>query len=105
MAALLASCAQDAAVDEPRMESAMNKIYATIDDSEYANSDDDTRVELNDKKQTVWTAGDKITVFYSEDVEVWQFDGNTGDRSGSFSYLGGYGYKNPNINYKNKNFI
>ena len=102
MAALLASCAQDAAVDEPRMESAMNKIYATIDDSEYANSDDDTRVELNDKKQTVWTAGDKITVFYSEDVEVWQFDGNTGDRSGSFSYLGGYGYKNPNINYKNK---
>ena len=99
----MASCTEDAAVDEPRMESAMNKIYATIDPTEDNNdSDSDTRVELNDKKQTVWTAGDQITVFYSEDVEVWRFDGNTGDRSGSFSYLGGYGYKNPNINYKNK---
>lgn len=99
----LVSCAQDATVDEPRMDNAENKIYASIDALEDGeNGDSETRVELNNKKQTVWTAGDQITVFYSEDIEVWQFDGNTGDRSGSFSYLGGYGYKNPNINYKNK---
>lgn len=88
MAALLASCAQDAAVDEPRMESAMNKIYATIDDSEYANSDDDTRVELNDKKQTVWTAGDKILTFGDGYIYEWKFDGKTGDRGGSFTHTG-----------------
>ena len=99
MAALLASCAQDAAVDEPRMESAMNKIYATIDDSEYANSDDDTRVELNDKKQTVWTAGDRIMTFSNDGFKLWQFDGKTGDRSGSFIYVHNYG--KPDLSYVN----
>lgn len=87
MAVLFVSCTQNA-VDEPRMESAMNKIYATIDDSEYANSNDDTRVELNNKKQTVWTAGDKILTFEYGNIYEWKFDGKTGDRNGSFSQTG-----------------
>lgn len=86
--ATLASCAKDAAVDEPRVDGAEEKIYATIDDSDYADSDDDTRVELNDKKQTVWTAGDKILTFENGNIYERKFDGKTGDRNGSFSKTG-----------------
>ena len=83
----LASCAKDAAVDEPRVDGAEEKIYASIDDSEYS-AYDGTRVELNDKKQTVWTAGDKILTFEYGKIYEWKFDGKTGDRNGSFSKTG-----------------
>ena len=83
----LASCAKDAAVDEPRVDGAEEKIYASIDDSEYS-AYDDTRVELNNKKQTVWTAGDKILTFEFGNIYEWKFDGKTGDRNGSFSKTG-----------------
>lgn len=85
--ATLASCAKDAAVDEPRVDGAEEKIYASIDDSEYS-AYDGTRVELNDKKQTVWTAGDKIMIFEFGKIYEWKFDGKTGDRNGSFSKTG-----------------
>lgn len=58
-----------------------DKIYATIDETEC----DDTRVELNERKQTVWTKGDEIFTFSDGEVYIWDFDGNTGDRSGSFT--------------------
>lgn len=90
----LASCAKDAAVDEPRVDGAEEKIYASIDDSEYS-AYDGTRVELNDKKQTVWTAGDKIMTFSNDALKLWQFDGKTGDRSGSFIYAHNYGPPKP----------
>ena len=54
-------------------------IYATIEDGEQ------TRVELNANKQTVWTKGDQIVRFGDNVYDVWKFNGNTGDRSGSFS--------------------
>lgn len=60
---------------------AADKIYATIDDVEC----DDTRVELNERKQTVWTKGDEIFTFSDGKIHIWDFDGNTGDRSGSFT--------------------
>ena len=85
--ATLASCAKDS-ISEVQMDSAVNKIYASIDDSDYADSDDGTRVELNDKKQTVWTAGDKIMIFEFGKIYEWKFDGKTGDRNGSFSKTG-----------------
>ena len=85
--ATLASCAQDS-ISEVQMDSAVNKIYASIDDSDYADSDDGTRVELNNKKQTVWTAGDKILTFEYGSIIEWKFDGKTGDRNGSFSKTG-----------------
>ena len=83
----LASCAQDS-ISEVQIDGAVNKIYASIDDSDYADSDDGTRVELNDKKQTVWTEGDLIMTFYHKDISVYAFDGKTGDRNGSFTYSG-----------------
>ena len=97
LATLGVSCVQDSVEEQRSNIVADNKIYASIGDLEA-----DTRVELNSSKQTVWTEGDQITVFHSKDVEVWGFDGKTGDRSGSFSYLASYNYQNSNIDYKNK---
>ena len=43
---------------------------------------DDTRIQLQNGK-TVWTKGDHVSVFYRSTVnEEWQFDGETGDRTG-----------------------
>ena len=94
--ATLASCAKDAAVDEPRVDGAEEKIYASIDATEDGeDSESDTRVELNNKKQTVWTAGDQFMTFSNDGFKLWQFDGKTGDRSGSFIHAGNYGTPEP----------
>lgn len=80
-AALLFAACTDANIDEAANVSDIGeKIYATID-----NIEDDTRVELNDKLQTVWTEGDEILTFCNDHIKRWSFDGKTGDRSGSFT--------------------
>lgn len=58
-----------------------DKIYASIMDAE-------TKVQLNELKQTVWTAGDQIYVIGPDHFGGYIFDGNTGDRSGSFTRFG-----------------
>ncbi len=51
---------------------------------------DDTRIQLNEARKTVWNAGDEVSVFYkSYDNLKYQFEGNTGDRSGMLSQVGG----------------
>ncbi len=83
LVAVAAGCVREE-VQEPL--DAEHKIYARI-------IGDETKVQLNSARKTVWTAGDQITVLgeyggynYSE----WTFDGQTGDRGGSFS-LNSYG--------------
>lgn len=72
----------------------LEKIYASIDNFESS----DTRVELNNKKQTVWTEGDEILVFHNSYIRGYTFDGKTGDRSGSFTHTSNYGA--PSDNFK-----
>lgn len=70
-------------------------IYATIEDGEQ------TRVELNSNKQTVWTEGDQIVRYGTNIYDVWTFNGKTGDRSGSFRYYGEWSQK-PSYNFNGK---
>ena len=43
---------------------------------------DDTRIQLNDAKKTVWTKGDLVSVFYLSDAnQQWQYTGETGART------------------------
>ena len=72
-------------------------IHATIEE------DVQTRVELNANKQTVWTKGDQIVRYGDNVYDVWTFDGNTGDRSGSFSYFGEWTQK-PEYDFSGKYF-
>ena len=88
VAMALAACTQSH-IDETTHDITFGPVYATIADFE-----DDTRVELNSNKQTVWTHGDQILIF-GDDEYIYEcaFSGRTGDRSGSFQ-LTGY-YSNP----------
>ena len=46
-----------------------------------------SRIQLQNSK-TVWTEGDLVSVFYRSDAnQKWQFQGNTGDRSGILTYV------------------
>lgn len=55
---------------------AVEKLYISIDEN-------DSRVQLDNGK-TVWTQGDKVSVFYkTAGNECYQFVGNTGDTRGS----------------------
>ena len=43
---------------------------------------DDTRIQLNEAQKTVWTKGDKVSVFYFSDAnQLWQYNGETGSRT------------------------
>ena len=46
-------------------------------------TDEESRIQLSNET-TVWTAGDKVSVFYKSDAnDCWRFDGKTGDKSGN----------------------
>lgn len=48
-------------------------------------ADEESRMQLSNEK-TVWTEGDKVSVFYKSDAnQCWKFNGKTGDRSGTLS--------------------
>lgn len=91
------ACTEDVASLNELDKAGGELIYATIEE-------DDTRVQLNDKVQTVWTAGDRIIRYGSDNagnptMDLWQFNGKTGDRSGSFSYLGSYSGIDTRVKY------
>lgn len=55
------------------------RYYATIAPTE-------SRVQLNQQKQTVWNTGDEIVIFNPDNtIQIASFDGKTGDRDGSFT--------------------
>ncbi|MBR5464958.1 MAG: membrane lipoprotein lipid attachment site-containing protein [Alistipes sp.] len=87
---VLAACSKDT-TETPDLST--DKIYASILPT------DATRVELNANKQTVWTAGDYIVVPGPADMRLYQFDGQTGDRNGTFTYRGTYNVTNYATDY------
>lgn len=76
----ITACTQDTIDEASNPKTNVEHIYATFEEN--------TRVELNDKKQTVWTEGDRIVRFGNGIHDVWEFAGKTGDRGGEFNYLG-----------------
>ena len=75
---MLASCAKDTTVDQTADGSIKKTIFATIQ------NEDDSRVQINENAQTVWTEGDQITVIGTHPYARYKFNGVTGDRAGSF---------------------
>lgn len=89
-AMICAACTEEFADDMPRL-STRGKIYATIAD------DDVSRVQLEGGK-TVWTKGDRILLLNPDSEsssikEIWEFDGETGATSGTFSFVSSNGYE------------
>lgn len=77
---LLVACERDAVVDDVKPIYS-EKIYAVMED-------DQSRVQLNSLKQTTWSRNDQVVVLGNDEYSLWQFDGNDGDREGSFSKIG-----------------
>ena len=77
--AILAIACTQHEVDDVLSERSDRKIYASIIES-------DTKVQLNNMKQTVGTERDEIYVIGPDRYASYVFDGETGDRSGSFTF-------------------
>lgn len=79
---MFVGCVKDQTKDLA-VEVGADKIYVTMEQCE-------NRVQLNSQKQTVWTKNDKMAVYTAGGVRFYTFDGETGDRSGSFTRTGEY---------------
>ena len=76
-ATMLAACSTDTTEDVAQIV-VPERLQVSI-------ADEESRMQLSNEK-TVWTAGDKVSVFYKSDAnQCWKFNGKTGDRSGTLS--------------------
>lgn len=79
-ATLFVACTKDA-INEPAGIILDDNRTLTVS---FEGDTEDTRIQLNEEKKSVWTEGDLLSVFYrSTTNEQWQFAGKTGDRTGN----------------------
>ena len=53
-------------------------------------AEDDSRAQLGEDNKTVWSEGDCLSVFYKSHSNLkFEFQGQTGDRTGNFKHVGG----------------
>ena len=73
-----ASCTQDVVVEVTANKSdSVDTITVGFEGEE-----NETRIQLNDMKQTVWTKGDLVSVFYRSNAnQQWKYNGETGART------------------------
>ena len=77
VAAMFAACTTDTTEDVAQI--------VVPDCLQVSIADEESRMQLSNEK-TVWTEGDKVSVFYKSDAnQCWKFNGKTGDRSGTLS--------------------
>lgn len=77
VATMLAACTTDTTEDVAQI--------VVPDCLQVSIADEESRMQLSNEK-TVWTEGDKVSVFYKSDAnQCWKFNGKTGDRSGTLS--------------------
>lgn len=82
VATMFAACTKDATKDLAPAKPT-DTFYATI-------GEEDPRVQLNEQMQTVWTEGDRVSVFNkTTGNRRYKFTGKTGDRTGELSYMNG----------------
>ncbi len=85
-ATMFAACSKDTTEDTnvlPENVPPHDVLQVSVDD------EDESRIQLDNGK-TVWTQGDKVSVFYkTTGNECYQFTGNTGDTRGSIMKVSG----------------
>lgn len=92
-AATLVACTQDIEISYPGQSDDAAELSLNV-----GFEDCDTRIQFDNELKSVWNKGDILSVFYkSEERQPWRFNGNTGDRTGTISPIGGVS-KVPTIN-------
>lgn len=54
----------------------------------YIDFAEETRVELNDDKETIWSEGDQVVRFGTDILELWEYTGLTGEDTNRFRFVG-----------------
>lgn len=94
-ATLFVACSKDA-INEPAGIILDDNRILTVS---FEGDTEDTRIQLNEEKKSVWTEGDLLSVFYrSTTNEQWQFAGKTGDRTGNILPVGSSVVPTPTTN-------
>mgnify|MGYP003290757671 CR=1 FL=1 len=94
-ATLFVACTKDA-INEPAGIILDDNRTLTVS---FEGDTEDTRIQLNEEKKSVWTEGDLLSVFYrSTTNEQWQFAGKTGDRTGNILPVGSSVVPTPTTN-------
>ena len=95
VATLFTACTEDVIDEQRNVLTDDNRTLTVSFDGET----EDTRIQLNEEKKTVWTEGDLLSVFYrSTTNEQWQFMGKSGDRTGNIEPVGSSIIPTPTIN-------
>ncbi len=84
VATLFAACSKDGVneISNDRGHAIPSVLYASID------TEDETRMQLDELQKTVWTEGDLVSVFYYCNGNTpFEFKGKTGDRDGRLGVL------------------
>ena len=80
---MLAACSTDT-TENVASTLPYDVLYVSVGD------EDESRIQLDGNSRIVWNEGDKVSVFNkTSGNECWQFDGKTGDRSGTLSKVSG----------------
>lgn len=83
VAIMLAACSTDT-TENVASTLPYDVLYVSVGD------EDESRIQLDGNSRIVWNEGDKVSVFNKTNGnECWQFDGKTGDRSGTMSKVSG----------------
>ena len=53
----------------------------------YIDFEEETRVELNDDKKTIWSEGDQVVRFGTDILDVWKYTGLTGEDTDRFDFV------------------
>ncbi len=83
VAIMLAACSTDT-TENVASTLPYDVLYVSVGD------EDESRIQLDGNSRIVWNEGDKVSVFNKTNGnECWQFDGKTGDMSGTLSKVSG----------------
>lgn len=77
---MFTACAEDTITEQQSIQPIVDEASATL---VVGFEDDETRIQLNEDRKTVWTKGDCVSAFYRSDAnQKWQYNGKTGIRTG-----------------------
>lgn len=83
VATMFAACSKDA-TNDAGLDLSKDKLYVSI------SNEDESRVQLDEECQTVWTESDLVAVFNkTTDNRCYKFTGQTGDKTGELVYVEG----------------
>lgn len=81
LVAMLAACTLPDGINDAQNQGPIRPDYLYIDFEE------ETRVEFNSDRKTIWSEGDKVIRFGTDIMDVWEYIGLTGEDTDCFEFV------------------